>query len=677
MKKVICFMMILIITASITNVPILAEEAISVLYEGELTELSDYEIHEDIIMINMRKFSSIFRTTLNYNPSTGHISFKKSGKLVDLQEGSSTVKYGKQQKDIGINVYKSTSNNQSYIPMEEILKILGFQVTWHEKIKIFDVININDIVNTKYSYVWKNKNESVWVSDNVKKYYIDLGYVESYDKLETTVYRKDGSTETIYMSDLQSYLDDGWYEEPFQTLYAADGRKKIFPKSQVKAQLAVGWYENPVKDSSSKVYYLDDSLVEMYALDGRTKTFKKSEIYEQLAVGWYLDKFIYMRKDNRELRKVPFDKVNIYNSNGWKEVKEFFNTQGERKYITVDESNDENKSLKEDEKWYSEPVCLLFKKSTWGLGGYEEKVVTEKEWNLNPARYSGYEEGIMLFTKDGKSKLYPNEKAMEQTSVGWYNDDIRRLYTPDGRSKIFPANKVAEQLNVGWYEDPVQRLYAPDGRSEIVSINKVKEQLNVGWYEEPFVKMYTLDGRTAIFKESEAYAQINVGWYEDVPQYILDAIKVNDYNSIFDWLTTLAFEYYQMNNDVAYTYMEQAKDVLEKWRKENSGPLAVIARKVGSEYGIPEVAVTFRNISDKVVVSLETKFTCYDAYGNITTDYPNLYNGTFIGYADNENIDPGESVTLYWSLYSNERTTNTSWPIVKRVAYSDGTVWYR
>ena len=76
-----------------------------------------------------------------------------------------------------------------------------------------------------------------------------------------TVYNVDNESTTIFVEDLEEYLEAGWYTEPVTKLYAEDGREEYFLNSMVDAQLTVGWFRtyeeaHPVKVNYDDVYLL-------------------------------------------------------------------------------------------------------------------------------------------------------------------------------------------------------------------------------------------------------------------------------------------------------------------------------------------------------------------------------------------------------------------------------------
>ncbi len=90
----------------------------------------------------------------------------------------------------------------------------------------------------------------------------------------------------------------------------------------------------------------------------------------------------------------------------------------------------------------------------------------------------------------------------------------------------------------------------------------------------------------------------------------------------------------------------------------------------------PEANIRLWNISGKEITAFELMFTCYDAYGNITTDY-SIYNGNFNGWVDDADMAVGEESVYTWALYSNSRTKSIRNIYMTKVAFSDGTYWSR
>ncbi len=114
----------------------------------------------------------------------------------------------------------------------------------------------------------------------------------------------------------------------------------------------------------------------------------------------------------------------------------------------------------------------------------------------------------------------------------------------------------------------------------------------------------------------------------------------------------------------------------QNWYAQTGVPLVIRNTSISyNSINVPQVNINLLNISGKYVTSFELEWVCYDAYGNITTDYPWLYNGSFTGWMDNADLSARQTKSYYWTLYSNERTTSIRNLRVTRVAFSDGTSW--
>ena len=92
---------------------------------------------------------------------------------------------------------------------------------------------------------------------------------------KTTLYASDGRTISVLPWEVNAYVAYGWSTEPFVTMYALDGRTISVPKSHVYSYTTVGWYEN-----------YDDVVQTLYASDGRTITVYKAQVASYVSVGW-------------------------------------------------------------------------------------------------------------------------------------------------------------------------------------------------------------------------------------------------------------------------------------------------------------------------------------------------------------------------------------------------------
>lgn len=280
---------------------------------------------------------------------------------------------------------------------------------------------------------------------------------------------------------------------------------------------------------------------------------------------------------------------------------------------------------------------------------------------------------VTLYTEDGRTKAFPESQVSAQLTVGWYTEPVQRLYA-EGKSKVFKKSEVPAQLTVGWYTEPVQRLYAA-GKSKLFKKSEVPAQLTVGWYTKPFVQMWALDGRSKYVPAPQVAANQKVGWYTLVDYTIkkADTTKKTSYSDAVVSIETLMKN---TTNTADYNKLQAKKDSLcaEWYMKNNWCPVVILGSSIQSYYGIPTVGVALRNVTAKTIRYMQIVFTCLDAYGNPTTDYSYLYNGTILGSYD-EDVPKGQSESIYWVLDDNTETRSISGLHVQYVEFEDGTTW--
>ncbi|MDD6484877.1 MAG: copper amine oxidase N-terminal domain-containing protein [Clostridiales bacterium] len=132
--------------------------------------------------------------------------------------------------------------------------------------------------------------------NTVPRYYIYGSYDENHNMIfvvkipikkaaettenKVTLYSLDGRTIEVLESEVEAYLNVGWYRTLAETikvtLYSLDGRTIEVLESEVEAYLNVGWYRT-----------LAETQQTMYAPDGRTIAVFKSEVPAYKNVGWY------------------------------------------------------------------------------------------------------------------------------------------------------------------------------------------------------------------------------------------------------------------------------------------------------------------------------------------------------------------------------------------------------
>lgn len=232
---------------------------------------------------------------------------------------------------------------------------------------------------------------------------------------------------------------------------------------------------------------------------------------------------------------------------------------------------------------------------------------------------------------------------------------------------------------------PAVALYADDGRLTAVKPGLVAEYEAQGWHRDTMVTMYALDGRTKEVRQRNVAAEQAVGWYLHTDYIIAKAENLFQSGDYANGVLLVQKEKLsaQINNDQTAYNRFQAKDLelRARWQSSMGGcPLRVYDSLITITYnsiGIPVVNVSVWNISNKDIRSFEIKWTCVDAYGNVTTDWPTIHDGTFVGYMEQETLKADGIKTYSWTMNSNERTASVRNCYIVRVVYTDGTVWQR
>ena len=299
---------------------------------------------------------------------------------------------------------------------------------------------------------------------------------------------------------------------------------------------------------------------------------------------------------------------------------------------------------------------------------------------------------VTMYAQDGRTKSVDSSKVSAYKKVGWYEGVT--MFAKDGRSKIVSPFKVAAEKKVGWYEGV--KMYSSTGTEKVVSPFKVKEEKLNGWNIE--VTMFAQDGRSIVIPPAQVAAYKKVGWYEAVPMCSIDgrlkmvspfkvaAEKKVGWYTLADYGKTLVSK---KNGETALTALENQftavpsslwltayKETLNAYYKKIGCPIAVISWEKGTNIiGTPEIYITYRNVSPKTIASFKDLFTCYDAFGKVTTDYPTIYTGTIESTLSSASIESGEVFSTTNTLYSNKKTNSISWPKVIEVKFTDGTSW--
>ncbi len=273
-------------------------------------------------------------------------------------------------------------------------------------------------------------------------------------------------------------------------------------------------------------------------------------------------------------------------------------------------------------------------------GSYAEKIAKDNEIRFVPA--------TILYGSDGRTVMVSSEERPWYLGHGWYSEPVITMYAADGRTKNVPMSRVAENAAVGWYER----------------------------YEDVYTTLYALDGRTKDVLKINVAAEEAVGWYT-LAHYNCAVADQMVESEGFNAAVAFLREKMSHGGDDAAVYGEKVNQLLQAWMQEIGCPVAILRYEMGANsIGTPEVTIYVRNLTQKTINRIDITWTCRDAYGNVTTDYPTLYNGDFTGYTKaSETIGPGEPAAFTWTLYSNVQTAYISNYYVESVAFTDGTSW--
>lgn len=255
------------------------------------------------------------------------------------------------------------------------------------------------------------------------------------------------------------------------------------------------------------------------------------------------------------------------------------------------------------------------------------------------------------------------------------------VYYPDGRTRMVTDDERSVHLENGWYSVPVTTVYGDDGSEKVIEGSEYEYYLSLGWHgdrSEVYTTMYALDGRSKEVLNIKIAVEQSVGWYL-YPDYIcaLADQKVNTegWEAGVSYIEDIIYD--TDKNDANYQkYVNKKSQLCSSWCASLGDPIAITGYKITwNSIGVPEVNITFRNISGKTVNSLEAFWTCVDPYGRPTADWSHL-NGNYNGWMNGISLKSGDSATYYWTLYSNEATSDVKNLRMEKCAFSDGSSWF-
>ena len=285
----------------------------------------------------------------------------------------------------------------------------------------------------------------------------------------------------------------------------------------------------------------------------------------------------------------------------------------------------------------------------------------------------------MMYAADGRELYVAEDEVEAYKEVGWFTAPPVWMYAADGRQMLVSGDEIEAYKKVGWYAQPPVLMYAGDGRTLYVSGDEVETYMGVGWYLEPMCTVYAPYDAQLVIPVRELQAYINVGWfstydealYNEVVPVIQKSLREKDYEAAIDECNyaLYCFEDYNVFYDDIWNTRYA---IMDDWRAKVKQPVIVDYSYTSVQNGTTCANIAFRNISRKTVAAIELEFGCYDVFGD-----PVNYLGTNVIKA---NVKDAYLYTLdvksyYWKLYGRSDTEYIRNIKIKRVAFTDGTVW--
>lgn len=210
MKKILSVILIAIMLLSAMTFSVSASGEISVYLDAAKIE---FDVKPQIIngrtMVPIRAIFESMGADVLWDKDTRSAICTKNDTVVKMTVDSTRM-YINNQLTI-MDVSPVIIDGRTLAPARYVAEAFGAEVSW-------DADNSSVLITSKYEYV-----------ENT-----------------VTLYALDGRTIDVPESEVNDYLNVGWYKtlaETQQTMYAADGRSIKVYKTEVPAYKNVGWYE--------------------------------------------------------------------------------------------------------------------------------------------------------------------------------------------------------------------------------------------------------------------------------------------------------------------------------------------------------------------------------------------------------------------------------------------------
>ena len=263
LKKIVCMLLIMVITLTVVT-PVMAGEQIAVMLDGEFI---DFEVKPQIVndrtMVPLRPILEALDATVGWEDATKTVTSTKGDVTIELTINDPVIYINGEAKPLDSPA--CLINNRTLVPARAVSEAFGITVGWDSVSRIVLMSSTSDTIEMHNEY-----GETVFAEiSEVDAYKKDNWFVAKPVKL----YSEDGSTKYFEVTDVEDYKKNGWYDGPVATVYGADGSSKKIGANEKNDYLAAGWYDEP--------------MATVGTLDGRNKVIKKSDLEAYKEVGWY------------------------------------------------------------------------------------------------------------------------------------------------------------------------------------------------------------------------------------------------------------------------------------------------------------------------------------------------------------------------------------------------------
>lgn len=321
---------------------------------------------------------------------------------------------------------------------------------------------------------------------------------------------------------------------------------------------------------------------------------------------------------------------------------------------------------------------------------------------------------IPSYALNGQSVIVAEDLTHFGFDVLWNNTDKSLHISRNTKTQVQPMNVNKSDIPNTFFANTLEtdiRVYAQDKQLTSYAINGYTmipiEELgifgSITWSaEERAIKLwidglhtltekqpvtitnytlYNLNQEEISVLPAEVEAYKAAGWYtynDFICEWANKLAKEQGYAAAAEYLSTKLYSNeFNANNPTTQRQWDTLNNIYKYWYGEIGIPIVITDSYIGyNSIDTPQANISLWNISGKDIDSFELEFVCYDAYGNVTSDY-SWYNGSYTGWMDNAQLSHGEESYYYWTLYSNTRTRSVRNIRITKVAFSDGTYWYR